>query len=96
MRGGSCGVIIWGGCVDDSAAAVAAVEDWLLLLLLFDGLAVAEVPEPDAAPDTDTDAAAAGADDDAVDGLSAAGVFALPLPLEEASRWSSALSASAL
>ena len=90
LRGGSCGVTIWGGCVDDDAVVVvavvgAAVEDWLLLL--FVDLVVAVVPEPDAA---------AGADDgvEGVVPLRAVGVFALPPP--EASRWSSALSASAL
>ena len=91
LRGGSCGVTIWGGCVDDDAAAGVAVEDWLL----FDDLVVGIVPEPGAAPDPD---AAAGADD-GVEGLApfrAEGVFVLPPPLEEASRWSSALSASAL
>ena len=69
-------------------AAAAAVEDWLLLLLLFDDLVVAVVPEPDPGE-------VAGG----VEGLApfrAVGVFALPAPLEEASRWSSALSASAL
>lgn len=93
LRVGSCGVNIWGGC--DAAvvvvAAGAAVEDWLL----FDDLVVAVVPEPGAAPDPD---AAVGADD-GVEGLAplrAVGVFALPPPLDEASRWSSALSASAL
>ena len=102
-RGGSCGVTIWGGCVDDGATAVvaaadAAVEDWLLP---FDDLAVAVVPEPEAAPDPDPDPdpdPVAGADD-GIEGLApfrAVGVVALPPPLEEASRWSSALSASAL
>lgn len=70
-------------------AAAAAVEDWLLLLLLlFDDLVVEVVPEPDPGE-------VAGG----VEGLApfrAVGVFALPAPLEEASRWSSALSASAL
>ncbi len=92
LRGGSCGVTIWGGCVDDDAAVVvaaagAAVEDWLLLLL-FDDLVVAVVPELDP-----------GAGSCGVEGLApfrAVGVFDLPPPLEEASRWSSALSASAL
>lgn len=100
LRGGSCGATIWGGCVDDGATAVvaaagAAVEDWLLLP--FDELAVAVVPEPEAAPDPDPDPAAAA--DDGIEGLvlfRAVGVVALPPPLEEASRWSSALSASAL
>jgi len=92
LRVGSCGVNFWGGCVDDDPAVVvvaagAAVEDWLLLL--FDDLVVAVVPEPDAET---------GANDgvEGLDPLRAVGVFALPPPLEEASRWSSALSASAL
>ena len=75
------------------AAAAAAVEDWLLL----DDLAVAVVPEPAAAPDPDPDPPAGA--DDGVEGLApfrAVGVLALPPPPEEASRWSSALSASAL
>ena len=93
LRGGSCGVTIWGGCVDDDAAVVvaaagAAAEDWLMLVLVCDDLVIAVVPEPDPG-----DAA------DGVEGLApfrAVGVFGLPPPLEEASRWSSALSASAL
>jgi hypothetical protein len=51
------------------------------------------VPEPEAAPDPVAEA------DGAIEGLApfrAVGVFVLPPPPEEASRWSSALSASAL
>lgn len=53
-------------------------------------------PEPDADADTDADADAGVGADGAAGADDGVGGFALPLPLEEASRWSSALSASAL
>ena len=50
LRGGSCGVTIWGGCVDDDAAVVvaaagAAAEDWLMLVLVCDDLVIAVAPD---------------------------------------------------
>ena len=100
LRGGSCDGTTWGGCVGGGgAAAAAAVGE----SLVSPDVAVAPGPgpEPGLEPDADTDAdaeAAAGAGEDveALAPFRAVGVFALAPALEEASRWSSALSASAL
>lgn len=94
LRGGSCGVTTWawGGCVDGGDAAVAVGDS---LLWLGGCLPVAVVPKPE--PDADTGAGEGAGDDvEALAPFRAVGVFALALPLEEASRWSSALRASAL
>jgi len=96
LRGGSCGcgvAVVRAGCCDgDGAAAVVGavvtVEGWLLLLSL-DNLVAGGAPKVEAEPGT------AGVDVEAAEPFRA-GVPPLPCPLDEASRWSRALSASAL